>query len=302
MFDYPRRFTGVLSVGVFAGLCYQCSAHPASGIVVGPQGEIYFADAARGVFKITSDRKLLRISDHNEHWMVIDPTGRFTRGTSLVLSSPHIYRATADGERPTILLSSGVPIAINESGDLFYAPYTRGGPLEIIKRGRNQQLVLARIERGADGAALHWINGISSASDGTVYFTENAAVRKVSSGGQVSTIVSELTRDNVPPVPGIRPALGPYLRGLSIDGSKNIWVAATGNCSVLKISPTGKVTSILRTESPWSPTGVAVAGEDIYVLEYLHTATDNREDWLPRVIKRSADGRLQTIATIDKER
>jgi sugar lactone lactonase YvrE len=200
---------------------------------------------------------------------------------------------------PTILLSSGVPIAINESGDLFYAPFTREGPLEIVKRGRNQESVLARVERGADGGALHWINGITSASDGTVYFTENAALRKVSTDGRVSIVVSGLTRDNVPPVPGIRAALGPYLRGLSIDGARNIWVAATGNCSVLKISPAGKVSSVLRTESPWSPTGVAVAGDDIYVLEYLHTATDNREDWLPRVIKRSADGRLQTVATLD---
>lgn len=301
MLKLPRNLYRLFSVGLLVAFCCPCSAHPASGIVVGPQGEIYFADAARGVFRISRDGGLVRVNANNEHWMVIDPAGRFSRGTPLVLSSPHIYRVTAEGQSPTILLSSGVPITISESGDLFYAPYTREGPLQIIKRGQNNQSVVARIEQGTDGKPLHWINGMSLGSNGIVYFTENAAVRKVSKG-RVSTVVSGLTRGNEQAVPGIRSALGPYLRGLAIDRNQNVWVAATGSCSVLKISSLGKVTRILQTESPWSPTGIAVAGEDIYVLEYLHTATDNREEWLPRVVKRSADGRLQTLATFDKAR
>jgi hypothetical protein len=39
---------------------------------------------------------------------------------------------------------------------------------------------------------------------------------------------------------------------------------------------------VLRTTTPWSPTAVAVAGQDVYVqdvyvLEYLHTANEDRE-------------------------
>lgn len=49
-----------------------------------------------------------------------------------------------------------------------------------------------------------------------------------------------------------------------------MYVAATSCHRVLKITPDGQVTSILKSERPWSPTGVAVSGEDIYVLEYTN--------------------------------
>lgn len=44
-------------------------------------------------------------------------------------------------------------------------------------------------------------------------------------------------------------------------------------------------TIVLQASSPWSPTGVALYGTDVCVLEYLHTAGDNRRKWLPRVRK-----------------
>lgn len=47
----------------------------------------------------------------------------------------------------------------------------------------------------------------------------------------------------------------------------------------------GAITTVLRAASPWSPTGVAVSGDSIYVLEFLHTASGNRRDWIPRVRK-----------------
>ncbi len=77
--------------------------------------------------------------------------------------------------------------------------------------------------------------------------------------------------------------------------------AASGCGSVLKITTDGRITTILNTTSPWSPTGVAVSGNDIYVLEYLHTVGDTRREWLPRVRKLLPDGSIATIAEI-KER
>jgi len=58
---------------------------------------------------------------------------------------------------------------------------------------------------------------------------------------------------------------------------------------------------VLRTTTPWSPTAVAVAGPDVYVLEYLHTATENRREWIPRVRRLRADGTSVVVATIDRK-
>jgi hypothetical protein len=58
---------------------------------------------------------------------------------------------------------------------------------------------------------------------------------------------------------------------------------------------------LLQLESPWSPTAVALHGGDLYVLEYLHTAIEDRRQWLPRVRRISPDGRTVIIATVSRQ-
>jgi hypothetical protein len=55
----------------------------------------------------------------------------------------------------------------------------------------------------------------------------------------------------------------------------------------------------LKAERPWSPTGVAVRGDDVYVLEYPNSA--ERADWLPRVRKLDRGGNVTTLVTISRQ-
>jgi len=57
----------------------------------------------------------------------------------------------------------------------------------------------------------------------------------------------------------------------------------------------------LRTTAPWSPTAVAVADGTLYVLEYVHTAEENRPAWVPRVRTVSPKGTVATIATVTRQ-
>ena len=57
----------------------------------------------------------------------------------------------------------------------------------------------------------------------------------------------------------------PYLRGLAVDAAGTVYAAATSCHRLLKIAPDGKVETVLKAERPWSPTGVAMHGEDVYV-------------------------------------
>ena len=61
------------------------------------------------------------------------------------------------------------------------------------------------------------------------------------------------------------------------------------------VSPKGAVTPVLRTAPPYSPTAVAVANGEVYVLEYLHTDSDDRSEWLPRVRKITRDGKVEVV-------
>jgi sugar lactone lactonase YvrE len=89
----------------------------------------------------------------------------------------------------------------------------------------------------------------------------------------------------------------PYLRGLAVDGRGTVYAAATGCRCVVKITPGGKVETVLKSERPWSPTGVAIHGADVYVLEYTN-ANGKPAEWRPRVRKLGRDGVVTTLATI----
>ena len=70
-----------------------------------------------------------------------------------------------------------------------------------------------------------------------------------------------------------------------------------GEISKVGIRP---ITTLVQTQSPWSPTAVALFGSDVYVLEFLHTVRDVRRDWLPRVRKITSDGSSTIIMSVDR--
>jgi sugar lactone lactonase YvrE len=101
-------------------------------------------------------------------------------------------------------------------------------------------------------------------------------------------------------VVGVESELASYCRGLDVDTNGTVYVAAAGCRAVLKITRDGNVSTVLQASRPWSPTSVVLYGNDLFVLEYLHTAGDDRREWLPRVRKVSADGQVVMVATIDR--
>ena len=157
--------------------------------------------------------------------------------------------------------------------------------------------VLATLPATARGPLPH-LNGITAGPDGSLYYTENNAIRRITAQGRVSTVATIPALVGGPSIPGMDQQ--PYLRGLAVDARGVMYVADTGNARVLKITPDGKVTTLLQLHRPWSPTAGALSGSDLYVLEYLHTAVESRREWIPRVRKIAADGTATIIATIDR--
>jgi hypothetical protein len=92
----------------------------------------------------------------------------------------------------------------------------------------------------------------------------------------------------------------PCLRGLAVDAQATIYAAATSCHRLLKIAPDGKVESVMTAERPWSPTGMAVHGGAVYVLEYTNANGGPNEGWLPRVRRLGRDGSVTTLATISR--
>jgi hypothetical protein len=99
---------------------------------------------------------------------------------------------------------------------------------------------------------------------------------------------------------------GPYLRGLSVSDTdldatgavRAMYAAATACGAVIKISQSGTISTILRTNGSWAPTAVAAAGGSVYVLEYDHSVPERT--WPPRVRKLDASGKVTVLATITR--
>ena len=273
-------------------------AHPGSGIVVDRRGEVYFLDTGSGVWKIDLQGKLTQLPGPRFHWLTLDADDCFSTAHLPAGAAGDITRV---GTSPTLLVASDYPVAIGANGLLYYPSYTSGSGLQLMElTPANQTRMLINLS-AAGTRDLRWLNGLAAGADGSLYYTEDDAIRRISARGEVSTVVA---KPKVPTCVSIAGSPRPMLRGLAADSNGTIYVAASGCGSLLKVSAGGQVTTVHQLQSPWTPTAVALSKDNIYVLEYLQTAAsmqpEDRSAWLPRVRKITADGRSTIIASIDR--
>jgi hypothetical protein len=77
-----------------------------------------------------------------------------------------------------------------------------------------------------------------------------------------------------------------------------VYVADHGSRRILKITSDGRPVTAATSESPWAPTGVAVVGDDLYLLEVGYARTGGSLG--PRVRKVSAGGKVAILATVSE--
>jgi hypothetical protein len=288
--SHPRRFS-ILSLALACLLPRPAIAHPGSGIVVDRLGQVYFVDMVSGIWKLNPKGGLTHLPGQAFHWMTLDATGRFAGGQLPSGTGGDFARI---GSNPTLLLASDFPIAIAPDGNLYFP--TKGGTAVQLKRfsPTGQTAILATLPAATmSGQPLRWINGLAAGPGGSFYYTEDDAIRRISREGVVSGVGSRVSAS------GCRTA-SVLLRGLDVDGAGNVYVADAGCGRVLKVAPSGGVTILPQVERPWVPTGVALSGSDLYVLEFENPDTDDRRAMLPRIRKIAADGTTSVVATVTR--
>ena len=275
-------------------------AHPGSGIGVDREGQVYFTQTnGKGTWKVSRKGELTLISDVRHHWLDMDLEGHFSRS-----NLKDFQRITPDGARPTILLNGDFPFTVNRDGNIYYALW-KPGRLEINRQSPDGKISEMRLD-GQTNGTIGGVTGIASGPDGSLFVTDGSMLLKVAMPGKVSTLVQKAMVSDCPddlPKPHLRgvPA-GPFLRGLAVDFEGNVYAAANRCRAVLKITPDGKVTTILRATAPWSPTGVAVADGVVYVQEYdFPEAGPQQYEQRPRVRRIGRDGKVTTLAIVGEK-
>jgi hypothetical protein len=297
-----RIFAYVVAMMVhFSCFLSVAAAHPASAIVVDNEGQVFFIDSGRAVMKIDRQGRLQAIHEIKDgHWMTLDAQGAFSR------AAPRYFRRiTADGVKPALIYAGGgAPLVVNSDGNLYYASGDqddRPGGLALIKetpdgsRTKFSPALTKALHQIDDG-----VTGLASGPDGSLYVACWTAVFNVKMDGTVKRLahpinVKDCDEDKADHNPASRL---PFLRGLAVGPDGTVYAAATSCHCVIKITIDGAVETVLKAARPWSPTGVAIHGRDLYVLEYTNANGPATEGWRPRVRKLAPDGVVSTLVTM----
>ena len=159
-------------------------------------------------------------------------------------------RGNADGAGTAATFAMPIGLAQNSAGTFYIADATN----HTIRALSSSNVVTtfagaAGSSGSADGtggaARFNYPTGIAVDSSGTVYVadTTNNLIRKITSGGVVSTVAG------VVGVSGWQDGTGAGAQfnmpgGLAVDGSGNVYVADTGNSVIRKITSSGVVTTL----------------------------------------------------------
>ena len=278
-----------------AGIPSSAVAHPGAGIAVDRRGQVYFLDTGSGLWRIDSLGRLTHLSRTLFHWVAIDDDNRFA---DTRLPSGAFGEIVKVGRNPTVLLSSDYPIAIGKDGNLYYQSGAAGSLRLMRMTPSGATSVVVALPPGVNGKPLLYISGLTAGPDSSLYYTEDAAIRRIDAQGRVSTIAVVTAPPSAPSIPATEQH--PYLRGLAVSDGGVTYVCDTGDARLLRMASDNTIGTVLQTQSPWSPTAVALYRGDLYVLEFLHTTRDVRRDWLPRVRKIASDGTSHLVVTIDQ--
>ena len=276
----------LVAVGASLLLAFTASGHPGSAILVDRSGTIYFVDTGSGIYRVDRGGTVARVAGPAFHWMALDGQGRFANTRWPSIPGAEIRRAEGNA---ALLMSSDYPVTISRDGAVHFAKDGR-----LMKISPSGSMSAAAALPGN----IPWVNGLTTGPDGSIYYTEDTAVRRITPKGVIETVASNVI---VPGCTRIPQSEGhAYLRGLQVMANGTIYVSASGCGALLRIAPNGVVTTLMRTAAPWSPTAVTASGDTLYVLEYLHTDSDDRREWIARVRRVEPGGKMSIIATVKR--
>lgn len=309
----PRALT--ITITAVIALCAfpsgGASAHPAWGIVVDRNNQIYFSDLET-VWRIDARGKLTvfraGVGGRHTHDLNVDEAGNlygadnsYEPSTQKFFSA--VWKMTPAGGfsyllAPTDDPPEGTSIWRDRDGNTYHATNYPERELLVLKRTPKGDVTAlvgsSKVLRDYRQGVPYSVGGMALGADGALYLADGQNIRKVTTDGRMTVLARNLAPENgaaspTPESPVTR------LFGIAVDAQGNVFAADNGNRRVLKVTPGGTVSTVARAEQPWSPTGVALKDGDLYILEFGFTPPST---YTPRVRKLSSDGRVTTVASV----
>src|SRR5690242_4534644 len=258
-------------------------AHPSVSVVVDSKGNVYYSDLKQ-VWRVDAQgTKSVVVPNVHTHELWLDSSDALY-GEHLWYTGPQdgsgkwfhrVWQRSADGHMTDVVpttegFRTTFSFARDAHGNGYMAEESSAPRIVRVIDAAGRGRVLAGGASGMrDGkgteAGFEQISWIAAGADGNIYVDDNGAVRRVTRDGVVTTVARNVAEHSALNVTVERRH---DLMGLCADAAGNVYVAVYGARVIKKIGADGKVTVFARSTFPWSPTGIAVAGDHAYILEY----------------------------------
>ncbi|MFO0950575.1 MAG: hypothetical protein U0835_05375 [Isosphaeraceae bacterium] len=304
-----RRFRLLASAAaVLACLSRPAAADSPWGLQVDSKGNIYVTTEDLGL------SRLWKVGADGKKTLLLQ--GVYLREVRLDRDETPLIIRVDRGFRSSELLKVGArtPIARLESpasrpGSSYWGQFVQGDN-GVFYFGADQTLMAVRPGlppsllaggrhgyedgRGKD-ATFNSITGMAWGPDHALYVADVHAVRRVTPGGNVTT----LTRDLMKVVPGDDTrGHPPNARGIVVADDGTVYVAVDAYLRVSKLTPDGKLSVAARTADRWEPQGVALHQGKLYVSELKWDITRFIG---PRIRVFEPDGSSKVVADLTPE-
>lgn len=243
-------------------------AHPSVSVVIDSRGNVYYSDLAQ-IWRVAPDgTRTVAVPHVHSHELYID--GRDTlygenlwyNGEALKTWGYAVWKRTSDGHVSFVLpprtgFNEDFSFVRDAAGNQYFAIHDKG---EIRKRSPDGRVVtIAR-------APFKDIRWMTVTPNGVVYLIDLLDLVRVTPDGKVTTIARNLSSHALIGDDRHR------VQGVWLDRAGNVYVAASAEREVKRVTPSGRIDVVARSTFPWSPSGGAVAPNgDLWVLEYSVT-------------------------------
>ncbi|HYC90644.1 MAG TPA: hypothetical protein VEO54_15620 [Thermoanaerobaculia bacterium] len=234
------------------------SAHPSVGLVITPNGDVFYSDLER-VWRVTPNgQKIVAVPDVHAHELALEDGAVLGEDSEWLGGNRYrhrIFKRAPDGRVTDVVpWTNGFwqqyGLVRDAAGARYWVDCGSDSPARrctIRKRDR-----AGRVTDVVTSGRIHSLLGGKA---GEVYYVEGTELRRAN-GTKVERVA----------------AIGEQLMGLARDAAGNVYVAAHASREVVRIAPNGTKQVIARSTAPWAPSGVAVSPRgEVWVLEWSGT-------------------------------
>ncbi|HEX9458839.1 MAG TPA: hypothetical protein VGA84_06825 [Thermoanaerobaculia bacterium] len=243
-------------------------AHPSVSVVIDSRGNVYYSDLTQ-IWRVAPDgSRSVAVPNVHSHELYLDASDTlygenlWYNGDTPKTGGNAVWKRTSDGRisfvhPPRAGFNEDFSFVRDAAGNQYFAVHDRN---EVRRRSPDGRVVTIAHAPFKD---IRWM---TVTPNGVVYLIDLLDLVRVTPDGKVSTMARNLSSHARDGDDRNR------VQGLWLDRAGNVYVAASADREVKRVTPSGRVDVVAHSTFPWSPSGGAIAPNgDLWVLEYSVT-------------------------------